>query len=94
MDVEIEEMAEVAKGGPIVPESVLKKQKRNEEWALAKKKETEESKKKNAANRKLIFNRAKQYSKEYEAQVYPILHIIVYFHLILLHFYDRRSELC
>ncbi|KVH93091.1 Ribosomal protein L30, conserved site-containing protein, partial [Cynara cardunculus var. scolymus] len=61
-------MADVAKGGPIVPESVLKKQKRNEEWALAKKQEAEESKKKSAANRKLIFNRAKQYSKEYEAQ--------------------------
>ncbi|KAJ0697573.1 putative ribosomal protein L7/L30 [Helianthus annuus] len=61
-------MAEVAKGGQTVPESVLKKQKRNEEWALAKKQETEELKKKNAANRKLIFNRAKQYSKEYEAQ--------------------------
>ncbi|KAI3712152.1 hypothetical protein L1987_70701 [Smallanthus sonchifolius] len=65
---QIEEMAEVAKGGSIVPESVLKKQKRNEEWALVKKQEAEELKKKNAANRKLIFNRAKQYSKEYEAQ--------------------------
>ena len=63
-------MAEVAKGGPVVPESVLKKQKRAEEWALAKTQQTEELKKKNAANRKLIFNRAKQYTKEYEAQVY------------------------
>ncbi|KVI02050.1 Ribosomal protein L30, ferredoxin-like fold domain-containing protein [Cynara cardunculus var. scolymus] len=61
-------MAEVAKVGPAVPESVLKKQKRNEEWALAKKQEVEVLKKKNAANRKLIFNRAKQYSEEYEAQ--------------------------
>lgn len=63
-------MAEVAKGGPAVPESVLKKQKRNEEWAVAKKQQTEDLKKKNAANRKLIFNRAKQYSQEYEAQVW------------------------
>ncbi|KAI3702592.1 hypothetical protein L6452_28338 [Arctium lappa] len=63
-----EEMAEVAKVGPAVPESVLKKQKRNEEWALAKKQEGEVLKKKNAANRKLIFNRAKKYSEEYEAQ--------------------------
>lgn len=62
-------MPEVAKVGPAVPESVLKKQKRNEEWALAKKQEVEVLKKKNAANRKLIFNRAKQYSEEYEAQV-------------------------
>lgn len=87
-------MAEVAKGGPIVPESVLKKQKRNEEWALAKKQEAEEAKKKNAANRKLIFNRAKQYSKEYEAQVSPFLHIIVYFRIILMNICNCRSELC
>ncbi|XP_016495003.2 large ribosomal subunit protein uL30w-like [Nicotiana tabacum] len=51
-----------------VPESVLKKQKRSEEWALAKKQELEAAKKKNAKNRKLIYNRAKQYSKEYEEQ--------------------------
>ncbi|KAG9140882.1 hypothetical protein Leryth_010407 [Lithospermum erythrorhizon] len=52
----------------VVPESVLKKQKRNEEWALAKKQELEASKKKKVETRKLIFNRAKQYSKEYEEQ--------------------------
>ncbi|CAH1444773.1 unnamed protein product [Lactuca virosa] len=63
-----EEMAEVAKAGQLVPESVLKKQKRNEEWAVAKNQEAEALKKKNAANRKLIFNRAKKYSEEYEAQ--------------------------
>ncbi|KAJ9560916.1 hypothetical protein OSB04_006076 [Centaurea solstitialis] len=63
-----EEMVEVAKAGQVVPESVLKKQKRSEEWALAKKQESELLKKKKAADRKLIFNRAKQYSKEYEDQ--------------------------
>lgn len=62
-------MVEVTKAGQLVPESVLKKQKRIEEWALAKKQDSELLKKKNAANRKLIFNRAKQYSKEYEDQV-------------------------
>nr|GMC51961.1 60S ribosomal protein L7-2 [Ipomoea batatas]GMC52000.1 60S ribosomal protein L7-2 [Ipomoea batatas] len=62
-------MAEAqTKGGPVVPESVLKKQKRNEEWALAKKQEIAAVKKKNAENRKLIFCRAKQYAKEYEEQ--------------------------
>ncbi|GFZ11634.1 ribosomal protein L30/L7 family protein [Actinidia rufa] len=62
-------MAEVqAKGGPAVPESVLKKQKRNEEWALKKKEELAALKKKNSENRKLIFNRAKLYAKEYEEQ--------------------------
>ncbi|EXC02652.1 60S ribosomal protein L7-2 [Morus notabilis] len=49
----------------IIPESVLKKRKREEEWALAKKQEIEALKKKNAENRKLIFNRANQYYKEY-----------------------------
>jgi len=46
----------------------LKKQKRSEEWALKKKEELSTLKKKNAENRKLIFNRAKQYTKEYEEQ--------------------------
>ncbi|KAM7471944.1 hypothetical protein LguiA_010127 [Lonicera macranthoides] len=60
---------EQVKGGPVViPESVLKKQKRNEEWALAKKQELMSLKKKNAENRKLIFCRAKNYAKEYEEQ--------------------------
>lgn len=66
-------MVEVAKAGQVVPESVLKKQKRSEEWALAKKQESELLKKKKAADRKLIFNRAKQYSKEYEDQVWSFL---------------------
>lgn len=83
-------MAEVAKGGQLVPESVLKKQKRNEEWAVAKKQEAEALKKKNAANRKLIFNRAKQYSEEYEAQVwsysYLILILFMSFNLKLIYF--------
>ncbi|XP_030551244.1 60S ribosomal protein L7-2 [Rhodamnia argentea] len=48
-----------------IPESVLKKQKRCEEWALAKKQDLETTKKKNAENRKLIYSRAKQYAKEY-----------------------------
>jgi large subunit ribosomal protein L7e len=43
----------------------LKKRKREEEWALAKKTELEAAKKKNAENRKNIFNRAKQYAEEY-----------------------------
>ncbi|KAL7171181.1 hypothetical protein ACSBR2_035928 [Camellia fascicularis] len=62
-------MAEAqAKRGPVVPESVLKKQKRNEEWALKKQEELAALNKKNAENRKLICNRAKQYSEEYEEQ--------------------------
>ena len=52
----------------VVPESVLKKQKRNEEWASQKNDNQLALKKKNVENRKLIFNRAKQYAKEYDDQ--------------------------
>ncbi|KAL8039979.1 hypothetical protein ABFS82_10G068700 [Erythranthe guttata] len=61
-------MAEVAKSGVAVPESVLKKQKRAEEWALAKAKEVEESKKKKVETRKLICKKARDYAQEYENQ--------------------------
>ncbi|KAL8480255.1 hypothetical protein ACS0TY_026467 [Phlomoides rotata] len=60
-------MAEVDKG-IVVPESVLKKQKRAEEWALANSKELEEAKKKKTETRKLICKKARDYAKEYEAQ--------------------------
>jgi large subunit ribosomal protein L7e len=53
----------------VVPESVLKKQKRNEERALVKKQELESAKKKRSETRKLIWSRAKQYAKEYDEQV-------------------------
>ncbi|CAH2050581.1 unnamed protein product, partial [Thlaspi arvense] len=62
-------MAEAqAKGGNMVPESLLKKQKRNEEWDLKKKEELAALKTKNAQNRKVIYHKAKQYAKEYEGQ--------------------------
>ena len=41
----------------MIPESVLKKQKRNEERALAKKQEVDAKKKKNSENWKLIYSR-------------------------------------
>jgi len=53
----------------VVPESVLKKQNREEQWALAKTQESEAAKKKGDENRKLIYSRAKQYSQEYEDKV-------------------------
>ncbi|KAH6788436.1 Ribosomal protein L30/L7 family protein [Perilla frutescens var. frutescens] len=43
-----------AKSGVIVPESILKRQKRAEEWSLTKTKELEEAKKKSVKTRKLI----------------------------------------
>nr|VDD16308.1 unnamed protein product [Brassica oleracea] len=56
---------EMAESKVVVPESVLKKIKREEEWALAKKQEAEAAKKKSVETRKLIFKRAEQYAKEY-----------------------------
>jgi len=53
----------------VVPESVLKKQKRNEEWALVKKQKQESDKKKRSETRKLIWSRAKQYAKDYDDSV-------------------------
>ncbi|TYH02371.1 hypothetical protein ES288_A09G135700v1 [Gossypium darwinii] len=50
----------------VIPDSLLKKNKRNEEWELAKKQELEAAKRKNVEKRKL----AMQYAKDYEAQVY------------------------
>ncbi|KAE9608105.1 hypothetical protein Lal_00003678 [Lupinus albus] len=52
----------------VVPESVLKKQKRNDEWALTKTQELEAAKKNRVLSRNLIFNRAKLYAKEYQNQ--------------------------
>ncbi|XP_020580335.1 60S ribosomal protein L7-4-like [Phalaenopsis equestris] len=55
----------------VIPESVLKKRKREEQWALEKKQKLDEKRKKNKENRKLIFKRAEQYNKdvkEYQKQ--------------------------
>ncbi|WCJ20273.1 60S ribosomal protein L7 [Euphorbia peplus] len=51
-----------------VPESALKKQKRNAEWESAKTQALLAAKKKATLNRKLILNRAQQYAKEYDHQ--------------------------
>ncbi|KAG2307830.1 hypothetical protein Bca52824_027578 [Brassica carinata] len=55
----------MAESKTVVPESVLKKIKREEEWALAKKQEAEAAKRRAFETRKLIFKRAEQYAKEY-----------------------------
>ncbi|KAI0518846.1 hypothetical protein KFK09_006282 [Dendrobium nobile] len=57
-----------AEAKSVIPESVLKKRKREEQWALEKKQKLEEKRKKNLENRKLIFKRAEQYAKEYKKQ--------------------------
>ncbi|KAB8107857.1 hypothetical protein EE612_042936 [Oryza sativa] len=59
--------AEVAKAA-VVPESVLKKRKREEQWAADRKEKALTEKKKAVESRKLIFARAKKYAQEYDAQ--------------------------
>jgi large subunit ribosomal protein L7e len=59
----------------VIPESVLKKRKREEEWALAKKQELEASQKKNKENRKVIFQRAKLYAEEYEKKEREVIQL-------------------
>lgn len=53
----------------LMPETVLKKQKRSEEWALLKKNEILERRKKNLINRKVMFKKAEKYAMEYYFQV-------------------------
>jgi len=51
-----------------VPESILKKRKRDEEWASKKLAATSAAKKKAKESRKVIFKRAEAYVKEYRSQ--------------------------
>jgi len=51
-----------------VPESVLKKRKRDEDWAAKKAAAATDAKKKSKANRQDIFKRAEKYVKEYRTQ--------------------------
>ncbi|XP_059637803.1 large ribosomal subunit protein uL30y-like isoform X2 [Cornus florida] len=66
---------EEVEGGALVPESVLKKQKRNEGWALADKQELEADKKKNVENQKLIFKKTMPYYEEYGEQVKELIQL-------------------
>ncbi|OEL24298.1 60S ribosomal protein L7-4 [Dichanthelium oligosanthes] len=52
----------------VVPESVLRKRKREEQWAADKKEKSLADRKKALESRKIIFARAKQYAQEYDAQ--------------------------
>ena len=54
-----------------VPESVLKRRKRDEDWAAKKAAAATDSRKKARDQRKEIFKRAETYVKEYRDQVRP-----------------------
>ncbi|KAM0874897.1 hypothetical protein ACQ4PT_037132 [Festuca glaucescens] len=62
----VEMASEAAK--VVVPESVLRKRKREDLWAADKKEKAVAEKKQAGENRKVIFARAKQYAEEYDAQ--------------------------
>ncbi|XP_077222419.1 large ribosomal subunit protein uL30y-like [Tasmannia lanceolata] len=48
-----------------IPETLLKKRKNNEEWAIKRRERLDAQKIRSKENRKLIFKRAEQYIKEY-----------------------------
>lgn len=52
-----------------VPETLLKKRKRDEKWAADESAALVAAKTRNAKNRTLIFKRAQQYEEEYKKQV-------------------------
>ena len=53
---------------PTVPESILKKRKRDEQWAAKATAAKAEAKKKAAAKKQEIFKRAEKYVAEYRSQ--------------------------
>ena len=56
-----------------VPETALKKRRRDEEWAAARASAAAEARSKRAASRADAFKRAESYVKEYRAQVRPMI---------------------
>lgn len=69
MNVAIQEEMGGEEVKAVIPESVLKKRKRNEEWALAKNAEIEACKKQAREKRKVIFKQAEKFAADYEEQV-------------------------
>lgn len=53
----------------VVPETLLKKRKRDEQWAIKRKEQLESSKSKNDKNRTVVFKRAEEFIKQYRGQV-------------------------
>ncbi len=54
--------------GKAVPETILKKRKRDEEWAAKKAAKSSETRKYAKDKRSVIFKKAEQYVKEYRQQ--------------------------
>lgn len=60
----------------VVPESILKKRKREEQWALEKKEALEKKRQDSREKKKVIVRKARQYAEEYEAQVSIMLSML------------------
>merc|ERR1719263_2470314 len=58
-----------------VPESLLKKRKRNDAWAAAKAAEADKAKKDHKAKRAAVFKRAEAYVKEYREKERDIVRL-------------------
>ncbi|KAJ4958162.1 hypothetical protein NE237_025273 [Protea cynaroides] len=56
---------EEQKSLPYIQETVLKKRKNNEEWAIKRREQLEQRKQRGKENQKLVFKRAEQYIKEH-----------------------------
>lgn len=67
--------SEEAKPLATVPESVLKKRKRDEQWAADRAEQQQKARADAKANRKVIFKRAEQYIKEYRQQEKDLIRI-------------------
>lgn len=52
-----------------IPETILKKRKQSEDWAIRRRQQLEERKWRSMQDRKLDFKRAEQYVKEYRSKV-------------------------
>ncbi|XP_002978735.2 60S ribosomal protein L7-2 [Selaginella moellendorffii] len=70
-----EEMQVDAPPAAVVPESVLKKRRRDEQWSVERKERLALAQKKNKSNRRLIFKRAEQYVKEYRDQEQDLIRL-------------------
>ncbi|KAK9143725.1 hypothetical protein Syun_013125 [Stephania yunnanensis] len=58
-----------------VPETILKKRRNNEEWAIKRREQLEQRKLRNKENKKLNFKRAEQFIKEYRSKELDMSHM-------------------
>ena len=77
--------------GKAVPETILKKRKRDEEWAAKKAAKSSETRKYAKDKRSVIFKKAEQYVKEYRQQARVLLPPPAAFQLEAMHILSGGS---